>query len=134
MKKVFIIILLSIFPNFLLANDNLAGRLIDLTHSFDEETIYWPTEDGFRLENEIFGITVNQIPLEQLIGPGVMVDVTQKSQSNKDYQVTVKGFKVIALPMKFKGGKRRTVADHCDFRKQSVGAILMWLRPSAPYH
>lgn len=26
-----------------------AGKLVDLTHSFDEETIYWPTEKGFRL-------------------------------------------------------------------------------------
>ena len=29
---------------------NLAnGRMIDLTHSFNSETIYWPTEDGFKL-------------------------------------------------------------------------------------
>ncbi|MEE8474037.1 MAG: cyclase family protein [Myxococcota bacterium] len=26
------------------------GRWIDLTHSFDAETIYWPTEEGFVLE------------------------------------------------------------------------------------
>src|SRR4029453_17303419 len=25
----------------------LAGRLVDLTHPFSEETIYWPTEEGF---------------------------------------------------------------------------------------
>jgi kynurenine formamidase len=27
-----------------------AGRLVDLTHPFDADTIFWPTEDGFRLE------------------------------------------------------------------------------------
>jgi kynurenine formamidase len=32
-------------------------RLVDLTHSFDESTIYWPTEDGFKLIGESAGIT-----------------------------------------------------------------------------
>jgi kynurenine formamidase len=31
--------------------------LIDLTHAFDQQTIYWPTEDGFKLEREKFGVT-----------------------------------------------------------------------------
>src|SRR4029450_8935789 len=26
------------------------GKLVDLTHPFDEQTIYWPTENGFVLE------------------------------------------------------------------------------------
>ena len=26
-----------------------ANRMIDLTHTFDEKTIYWPTEEGFKL-------------------------------------------------------------------------------------
>lgn len=30
---------------------------IDLTHSFDDKTIYWPTEDGFVHEKEIYGHT-----------------------------------------------------------------------------
>jgi kynurenine formamidase len=34
-----------------------AGRWIDLTHSFDATTIYWPTEDGFQLSVEKFGRT-----------------------------------------------------------------------------
>ena len=32
-------------------------RLVDLTHSFDDETVYWPTEDGFKLIRESAGIT-----------------------------------------------------------------------------
>jgi kynurenine formamidase len=33
------------------------GRVVDLTHPFDEETIYWPTEGGFVLEAEFHGET-----------------------------------------------------------------------------
>jgi kynurenine formamidase len=32
-------------------------RLVDLTHPFDEQTIYWPTEDGFKLIKEAAGFT-----------------------------------------------------------------------------
>ncbi|MCP4193363.1 MAG: cyclase family protein [Planctomycetaceae bacterium] len=34
-----------------------AATMIDLTHSFDEETIFWPTEEGFRLERGPAGFT-----------------------------------------------------------------------------
>jgi len=33
--------------------------------------------------------TVDQIPLEQLIGPAVVVDVTKQCENNPDYQVTI---------------------------------------------
>ena len=33
------------------------GKLIDLTHAFDATTIYWPTEQGFRLEAGKNGVT-----------------------------------------------------------------------------
>ena len=32
-------------------------RVIDLSHTFDKQTIYWPTEDGFRLVPEKAGFT-----------------------------------------------------------------------------
>lgn len=32
-------------------------RVIDLSHTFDKKTIYWPTEDGFRLVPEKAGLT-----------------------------------------------------------------------------
>ena len=35
----------------------LSGKLVDLTHSFDAETIYWPTEQGFRFERGNNGVT-----------------------------------------------------------------------------
>src|SRR5262245_19417987 len=85
------------------------GRIVDLSHPFDAQTIYWPTVDGFKLENEHDGVTpqgyyyasnkfcapehggthidaprhfaissntTDQIPLDQLIGDGIVVDVT----------------------------------------------------------
>lgn len=35
----------------------LNGNLVDLTHSYSSETIYWPTESGFLLEEEFGGMT-----------------------------------------------------------------------------
>lgn len=95
-------------------------QLIDLTHTFDEQTIFWPTEEGFQLERESAGVTdkgyyyaanrfrsaehggthidapihfhdrrqtVDQIPLNRLIGPAVCVDVSEKCAADPDYQV-----------------------------------------------
>ena len=35
----------------------LSGKLIDLTHSFEASTIYWPTEQDFRFEQGNNGVT-----------------------------------------------------------------------------
>ena len=35
------------------------GRIIDLTHSFSEETIYWPTAESFKFETVFEGQTEN---------------------------------------------------------------------------
>lgn len=100
-------------------------RLVDLTHPFDADTIYWPTEEGFVLESEHAGMTdkgyyyasnefraaehggthvdaplhfaaggrsVDAIPLEQLIGPGIVIDVTAAARADRDYQVDVDDF------------------------------------------
>ena len=100
--------------------------IIDLTYPFDEQTIYWPTEEGFKLIPRFAGYTeagyyyaanrfctaehggthidapihfyegrntVDAIPLTQLIGEGVVVDVQDKALSNPDYQVTVEDLK-----------------------------------------
>jgi len=36
---------------------NAGARLVDLTHAFDEQTVPWPTEVGFRLERGFDGVT-----------------------------------------------------------------------------
>ncbi len=97
-------------------------NIVDLTHPFNEETIYWPTADGFRRQVTHDGMTeggyfyasgtftsaehggthidapihfvegahaVDEIPLERLMGPAVVIDVTQHVQANPDYQISV---------------------------------------------
>ncbi len=103
-----------------------AGKLVDLTYPFDEQTIFWPTELGFRFERGPAGfteagyyyaanrfataehggthidapihfykdqLTVDAIPLERLIGEGVVVDVTQKCDQDRDYLVSIDDLK-----------------------------------------
>lgn len=105
--------------------DPLAGKIIDLSHPFNGQTIYWPTEEGFKLEKEQDGVTpggyyyasnkfnapehggthidaprhfaaggntVDQIPLEQLIGTAILLDVTRQCEANRDYLVSVDDF------------------------------------------
>src|SRR5437762_11636598 len=94
------------------------GRIADLSHPFDAQTIYWPTEQGFVLEKEQAGVTdkgyyyasnkfsapehggthidaprhfaanantLDQVPLEQLMGSAILVDVTRQCEANRDY-------------------------------------------------
>ncbi len=94
--------------------------VVDLTHPYDENTIYWPTAEGFRLEVDSKGWqeggyyyeansfctaehggthldapihfaegrrTVDEIPLEQLIGPGLVVDVREACARDRDHRV-----------------------------------------------
>ncbi len=103
----------------------LEGRLVDLTHPFGEQTIYWPTSPRFELEVLARGMTpagyfyaanrfctaehggthidapihfyegrnaVDEIALEQLVGPGVVVDVREACAQDRDYQVQVEDF------------------------------------------
>ena len=38
-------------------SDPFAGTLVDLSHAYDERTIFWPTADGFKLEKVADGVT-----------------------------------------------------------------------------
>ena len=104
-----------------------AGTLVDLSHDYSDQTVFWPTAESFSLEKVADGITaqgyyyaannfstsehggthidapvhfakgrrsVDQIPLEQLIGAAVVVDVTAASATQPDYQVTIDDFTV----------------------------------------
>src|SRR5262245_22036611 len=97
-------------------------RIIDLTHPFDRETIFWPTVPGFELEVASRGVTekgycyaanrfrtaehggthldapvhfqeqrrtVEQIPVEQLIGQAAVIDVVHQCQADVDYLITI---------------------------------------------
>jgi len=102
------------------AQDLSKGHWVDLSHTFSEETIYWPTATGFTHETVFRGMTekgyyysaynfsaaehggthvdapvhfaegrksVDEIPVDQLIGPVVVIDVTAKAKSDRDYRV-----------------------------------------------
>ncbi len=108
-----------------LARDLPKGGIVDLSHPYDAQTIFWPTESGFVLEKEhdgdsgkgyyyranrlttpehggthidapshfaAKGLTVDAIPLEQLVGPAVVVDVTRKCAADRDYRVAIDDF------------------------------------------
>ena len=103
------------------------GRVVDLSYPYDEQTIFWPTAEPFKLERVADGVTdkgyyyaannfcmaehggthidapihfhrdgktVDRIPLEQLMGEGVVVDVADKCANDPDYQITVADIEV----------------------------------------
>lgn len=98
-------------------------EIVDLTHAFDRNTIYWPTapyhfemdtlawgetEGGWFYSAFLFrspehggthldapihfardGQAVDQVPLERLLGPAVVIDISHKAQEDRDYRLTV---------------------------------------------
>ena len=99
-----------------------AGRWVDLSHDLAEDSVFWPTAEGFKHEVASYGPTpggwfyssynlqlsehggthldapihfaegrqtTDQIPLERLIGPAAVVDVSAASAANADYRFTV---------------------------------------------
>lgn len=102
--------------------DLSAYRIIDLTHSYNAQTIYWPTDPStFELRQLASGTTAGgyfyssnafcapehggthldaplhfaegrrsteQIPLEQLLAPAVVIDVSAQARSNPDYRLS----------------------------------------------
>jgi len=105
------------------AIDLRTARVVELTHSFDEKTLYWPNApSGFELKRLHFGpaeggyfysansfcapehggthldapihfaegkAAVDQIPLEKLIGPAIVIDVTRPVAANPDYRLSL---------------------------------------------
>ncbi|WP_188374866.1 cyclase family protein [Winogradskyella haliclonae] len=100
-------------------------KIIDLSHTFSEETVYWVTAKEFKLDIVAKGDTdkgffyaannfetaehggthidapihfskgkqsVEEIPLNKLIGQAIKVDVTANASNNPDYLISVKDF------------------------------------------
>ena len=96
-------------------------RVVDLTHTFDETTLYWPTDQPFQHVRTAWGRTEGgywyssftyggsehggthldapihfaegkpaaaDIPVDQLIGPAVVIDIAEKCQGDPDYQLS----------------------------------------------
>ena len=109
------------------AQSLMNAQWVDLTHNFEENTIYWPTNRPFTKDTVFYGLTdkgyfyasfvysaeehggthfdaplhfghpdsptVEQIPLQQLMGPGVVVDVSERALKDRDYLVSVSDLK-----------------------------------------
>ncbi|WP_299365100.1 cyclase family protein [Winogradskyella sp.] len=106
-------------------NTTTKTKIIDLTHTFSEETVYWVTAKEFKLDVVAKGDTdkgyfyaannfetaehggthidapihfskgkqsVEEIPLEKLVGQGIKIDVTANANGNPDYLVSVQDF------------------------------------------
>lgn len=102
-----------------------SGTIIDLSHPYDENTVYWPTAAGFEMTADFEGFTdagyyytantfctaehggthidapihfsegrrsVDEIPLEQLMGQAVMIDVSGPCSDDADFQIGVADF------------------------------------------
>ena len=96
--------------------------IIDLSHSYSNETVYWVTSEEFKLDTVFKGQTdkgfyycannfstaehggthidapihfakngqsVDEIPLEKLIGSAIKINVSSKALANPDYLITV---------------------------------------------
>jgi kynurenine formamidase len=102
--------------------DLAAYEVIDLTHPFNEQTIYWPTSpSAFELDTLAYGHTpasffysafafstpehggthldapihfaegghtVDQVPLERLMGPAVVIDITARANADPEYRLS----------------------------------------------
>jgi kynurenine formamidase len=97
------------------------AKLVDLTYTFDNQTIYWPNAEGFRHRKDSWTHTeagywyaagefasaehggthvdspihfsagkrtLEQIPLEQLIAPAVVIDIAAQAAVDRDYRLT----------------------------------------------
>jgi kynurenine formamidase len=103
--------------------DLSAMRPVDLTYTYDESTLYWPTspfafelekladgpsEGGFYYSSNAFRtpehggthldapvhfgegmLSVDQVPLERLIVPAAVIDVSQQAAADHDYRLTL---------------------------------------------
>ncbi|MGG6230817.1 cyclase family protein [Tenacibaculum sp. SDUM215027] len=101
------------------------GKIIDLSHAYSNETVYWVTAKEFKLDT-VFkgqtdkgfyysannfstaehggthidapihfaekGQTVDEIPLEKLIGSAIKIDVSSKTLNNPDYLIKIDDF------------------------------------------
>ena len=121
-KMLFVIIVLF---SGVISFAQIKTEIIDLTYSFDENTIFWPTAKGFQLQKGFHGITEkgyyyssnefstsehggthldapihfyegrnssDEIPLENLIGNAIVIDVSLNCEKDRDYLIGINDF------------------------------------------
>jgi len=115
--------LLSLICGPVFALDLDAYRLVDLSHTYDTDTLYWPTSPsafektqlnfgeveggyfysaysvctpehgGTHLDAPIHfakeGVSTESIPLENLIAPAIVIDVSKQAAADRNYRLSV---------------------------------------------
>jgi len=121
--RVFASMFLSLVCSTAIALELDAYRLVDLSHTYDKDTLYWPTSPsafdktelsfgeveggyfysaytvgtpehgGTHLDAPIHfareGASTEKIPLESLIAPAVVLDVTKQAAADRNYRLSV---------------------------------------------
>ena len=97
-------------------------KVVDLTYTFDERTVYWPNNKSFHRENTAHGpnaegkwyasgafsasehggthmdapnhfaesgISLEAIPVDQLLGPAIVIDIREQCSQNSDYELSI---------------------------------------------
>ena len=140
---------------FLVVLSIVSAEWLDMSYHFDDQTVYWPTaknfsrtltQRGMTKEGPSYdisanehggthsdspshfyeeGLTVDQISLEKLIGPAVVVNITQKTANNPDYRLSVKDLEEWesangkipdgAIVLMFSGWGKRYWPDYASF-------------------
>ena len=121
LKTLLILVLSGVIGCTPAKQDPFAGKWIDLSHDFSDETIYWVTAEPFKRMTVAEGKTpggyyysaynfsaaehggthldapvhfaegkktADKIELTQLIGEGVVIDVSAKVAADRDYEIT----------------------------------------------
>ncbi|OIQ37197.1 MAG: cyclase [Bacteroidetes bacterium MedPE-SWsnd-G1] len=102
------------------------SKIVDLSHDYSSETLYWVTAKEFKLDTVFAGTTdkgfyytannfetaehggthidapihfaentmsVDQLPLQNLVGSAIKIDVTANAKGNPDYLINIDDFK-----------------------------------------
>ena len=99
-------------------------RLVDLSHSYNSDTLYWPTSPSrFEKKQLVFGtieglgfyaafsvctpehggthldaplhfsetgMATEQVPLERLMAPGIVIDISEQAGADRNYRLSVR--------------------------------------------
>ncbi len=118
----FVSFLLTLIACNAVAMDLADYRLVDLSHSYGDSTLYWPTSpSAFQKETLAYGdsgagffysaysvctpehggthidapihfaeggVSTEDLPLENLIAPAIVIDVTDKANADRNYRVS----------------------------------------------
>lgn len=121
-----LLIILTLLSQSTVNGEVPGGKILDMTYTFGEDSIYWPTGKSFKSKKLLWDIsdrgywyasndysanehggthvdapihfakngrTIDQVPLQEWIGPAVKIDVTKQCAANRDYRLQVEDIK-----------------------------------------